>query len=206
MTVRGRPKSDQKRHQILDAAADLFTTQGYANTSLEQVADAAKVSRQTIYSHFSGKADVLREGVKRRCRQGLLTADQFDLSLPPEQFLPEFAARFISMLLDDTALRMYRLCLNEGERHPELGVAFFESGPQLIMEALAQYLAAATARSQLQVDHPQLVAAQFLFMVRGFPVDTALLNLPKPPFKISNREYIDHCCAMLQRAYAPGPC
>ena len=205
MSVRGRPKSDQKRHQILDAAADLFTTQGYANTSLEQVADAAKVSKQTIYSHFNGKADVLKEGVQRRCQQGLLTADQFDLSLPPEQFFPEFAARFISMLLDDTTLRMYRLCLNESERHPELGASFFESGPQLIMEALAQYLAAATARGQLQVDHPQLAAVQFLFMVMGLPVDTALLNLPQQPFEISNQEYIDHCCAMFQRAYSPGP-
>ena len=38
MATRGRPKSDQKRQQILIAAADLFTTQGYANTSMEQVA------------------------------------------------------------------------------------------------------------------------------------------------------------------------
>ena len=67
MAARGRPKSDQKRQQILTAAADLFTTQGYANTSLEQVAEAAKVSKQTIYSHFDGKSDVLKAGIKRRC-------------------------------------------------------------------------------------------------------------------------------------------
>lgn len=203
MAARGRPKSDQKKEQILDAAADLFTTQGYANTSLEQVALAASVSKQTIYSHFSGKADVLREGVKRRCMKAQLTVDQSDLSLSPGEFLPLFATRFISTLLEDEALRMYRLCLNEGERHPELGMSFFESGPQLVMKALAQYLSAAGARNELRVEHPELAAAQFLFMVRGLPVDTTLLSLPEWPYEISNDEYIKECCNMFLRAYAP---
>ncbi len=202
MAARGRPKSDEKKQQIMEAAADLFTTQGYANTSLEQVAEAANVSKQTIYSHFTGKADLLRAGVKRRCMEGRLTAGQLDLSLPPGEFLPLFAEHFINILQDDTSLRMYRLCLSEGERHPELGASFFESGPRLVMEALALYLAQAHERQQLQVDHPQLASAQFLFMVRGLPIDTALLNLPQQPFEISNQEYIDQCCAMFLRAYA----
>jgi TetR/AcrR family transcriptional repressor of mexJK operon len=202
MATLGRPKSDQKRQQILNAAADLFTTQGYANTSLEQVAESANVSKQTIYSHFAGKADLLQEGVKRRCMEGQLTAEQLDLSPPPEEFLPLFAERFIGILQQDTSLRMYRLCLSEGERYPELGAAFFESGPKLVMDALALYLAQAHDKQQLQVDHPQLAAAQFLFMVRGLPIDSALLNLPEQPFEISNQLYIEQCCAMFLRAYA----
>jgi TetR/AcrR family transcriptional repressor of mexJK operon len=204
MAIRGRPKSDLKRQQILDAAANLFVSQGYANTSLEQVAADAKVSKQTIYSHFGGKADVLREGVKNHCEQAQLTVDQSDLSLPPGEFLPLFARRFISTLLEAPALHMYRLCLNEGERYPELGLSFFESGPNLVMQALAQYLAVATARNELQVSHPELAAAQFLFMVKGLPVETALLNLPAQPYEISNEEYISQCCAMFLRAYAPA--
>jgi TetR/AcrR family transcriptional repressor of mexJK operon len=202
MATLGRPKSDQKRQQILNAAADLFTTQGYANTSLEQVAESANVSKQTIYSHFAGKADLLQEGVKRRCMEGQLTAEQLDLSPPPEEFLPLFAERFIGILQQDTSLRMYRLCLSEGERYPELGAAFFESGPKLVMDALALYLTQAHDKQQLQVEHPQLASAQFLFMVRGLPIDSALLNLPEPPFEISNQLYIEQCCAMFLRAYA----
>ena len=202
MATRGRPKSDQKKQQILDAAADLFTTQGYANTSLERVAESANVSKQTIYSHFTGKADLLQAGVKRRCMEGQLTAEQLDLSPPPGEFLPLFAERFIGILQDDSSLRMYRLCLSEGERHSELGASFFESGPKLVIEALALYLTQAHDKQQLRVDHPQLAAAQFLFMVRGFPIETALLNLPERPFQISNQEYIEQCCAMFLRAYA----
>jgi hypothetical protein len=97
---------------------------------------------------------------------------------------------------------MYRLCLSEGEKHPEVGLSFFESGPQRVIEALAVYLEAAASRNQLAVDNPQLAASQFLFMVKGMFIDTALLNLPRLPLQISMDEYIEQCCAMFLRAYA----
>ena len=202
MVTLGRPKSNEKKAQILSAAADLFTSQGYANTSLEQVAHAANVSKQTIYSHFDGKADLLREGVKQRCLEGELTVEQFDLSLPPEEFLPEFAERFLGVVLEDTALATFRLCLNESHRHPELGAAFFDSGPKLVMGALDTYLSQAHERQLLDVSDPPLAAVQFLFMVRGFPVDCALLNLDQASLQINMQNYIDQCCAMFLRAYA----
>jgi TetR/AcrR family transcriptional repressor of mexJK operon len=202
MATRGRPKSDQKRQQILIAAADFFTTQGYASTSLEQVAEAAKVSKQTIYSHFEGKADVLKAAIKQRCLEGDVTVEQFDLSLPPTEFLPEFADRFLKLVLDDTPLAMYRLCLNEGQRHPELGTSFFDSGPKLVTQALAAYLMEAHQRQELEVADPKVAAAQFIFMVKGFPVDSSLLNLDFASLDFSTGYYVDQCCAMFLRAYA----
>ena len=205
MVKRGRPKSDEKREQILDAAAELFAGQGYANTSLETVAIAAGVSKQTIYSHFASKQEVLREGVKRRCESGKITPGQLDTSIPPEQFLSLFANSFVTTVMNESALAMYRLCLSEGEKHPEVGVSFFESGPKMVIEALAEYLGAAASRGELAVENPQLAASQFLFMVKGMPIDTALLNLPGLPFEFSTGDYIEQCCAMFLRAYAELP-
>ena len=202
MATRGRPKSDQKRTQILEAAADLFTTQGYANTSLEQVAAAAGVSKQTIYSHFDNKADVLREGVRKRCLEGELTKEHFDLSLPAPEFLLIFATRFINTLTSDTALRMYRLCLNEGERYPEVARSFYESGPELVRDALTAYLEAACKRGELRIENCQVAASQFLFMVRGLPVDMRLLNVDDRYANVADAQYIQECCDMFLRAYA----
>lgn len=47
--------ADLTRQGVLDAAATLFAEQGYAKTSLEQVAAAARVSKGTVYAHFEGK-------------------------------------------------------------------------------------------------------------------------------------------------------
>jgi len=63
---RGRPRLEQPRRpggtareQILDAAAELFTTQGYANTSTRRIAEAVGVRQASLYHHFATKDDIL---------------------------------------------------------------------------------------------------------------------------------------------------
>ncbi|GAA2200648.1 TetR/AcrR family transcriptional regulator [Sinomonas flava] len=49
----------ERRRAILDAAAGLFSAQGYAGASLEDLGAAAGVSGPAIYRHFPGKQAVL---------------------------------------------------------------------------------------------------------------------------------------------------
>lgn len=63
---RGRPRLEQTRRpgktareEILDAAAELFTTGGYANTSTRRIADAVGVRQASLYHHFATKDDIL---------------------------------------------------------------------------------------------------------------------------------------------------
>jgi AcrR family transcriptional regulator len=62
----GRPRKQQPsrpgataRDEILDAAAELFTTQGYANTSTRSIAEAVGIRQSSLYHHFSHKDDIL---------------------------------------------------------------------------------------------------------------------------------------------------
>lgn len=48
------------RHRIAAAARPLFATQGYAATTLSQVAEAAGVAVQTVYAVYGSKAGILR--------------------------------------------------------------------------------------------------------------------------------------------------
>lgn len=52
--------SVQKRAQILDAAAQVFTRYGYHRTSMADIAEAAGISRSAIYLLFQNKEDVFR--------------------------------------------------------------------------------------------------------------------------------------------------
>jgi AcrR family transcriptional regulator len=47
------------RARLLDAAAELFSTQGYGATTIEDIATAAGATRATFYLHFSSKSDVV---------------------------------------------------------------------------------------------------------------------------------------------------
>ncbi|MGW4367816.1 TetR/AcrR family transcriptional regulator [Nocardia takedensis] len=62
----GRPRLEQRarrgataRAEILDAAGELFTTHGYANTSTRAVADAVGMRQASLYHHFAAKDDIL---------------------------------------------------------------------------------------------------------------------------------------------------
>jgi len=48
------------RQKILSSATKLFSTQGYATTSLAQVAKEAQVSKALIFWHFASKEDLFR--------------------------------------------------------------------------------------------------------------------------------------------------
>ena len=57
-----------KRETIVAAAVDLFYNKGYANTTLEEVADAIKVTKPFIYAHFKSKTKLLAEICMRGTR------------------------------------------------------------------------------------------------------------------------------------------
>ncbi|GAB0106720.1 hypothetical protein JMUB6875_57070 [Nocardia sp. JMUB6875] len=50
----------QTRGRLIEAATQLFTTQGYAPVRVDDIAAAVGCSRATFYLHFTGKPDVLR--------------------------------------------------------------------------------------------------------------------------------------------------
>jgi len=51
----------ERRKLILDAALDAFAEGGYEETTLDEVAERAGVSKALIYEHFPSKRDLYRE-------------------------------------------------------------------------------------------------------------------------------------------------
>jgi len=58
LTARKRP-GDTARDEVLDAAAELFTTLGVAATSTRQIAEAVGIRQASLYHHFRTKDDIL---------------------------------------------------------------------------------------------------------------------------------------------------
>lgn len=75
---RGRPRlvasrrpGNSARDEILDAAAELFTTVGYSATSTRRIAEGVGIRQASLYHHFAAKEDIL----------DALLADTVDTSL-----------------------------------------------------------------------------------------------------------------------------
>jgi AcrR family transcriptional regulator len=52
------------RERILDAAMEVFAQSGYRRASMDQVAEAAGLTRQAVYHYFSSKTELFRASVE----------------------------------------------------------------------------------------------------------------------------------------------
>lgn len=59
-------KPDDRPHELMEAALRVFAERGYRAAKLEEVAEAAGVSKSTLYQYFTGKADLLLQALHHR--------------------------------------------------------------------------------------------------------------------------------------------
>ena len=60
ITERREREREEVRRKILDAARELFATEGYENVTMRRIAEAIEYSPTTIYLHFEDKDDLVR--------------------------------------------------------------------------------------------------------------------------------------------------
>ncbi len=77
------------QQRILEAASRLFVTRGFEGTTISEVADAAGVSRATVFWHFSDKAGLFREAFSLLVKPFRDSLERDLSSLPPEKRLLE---------------------------------------------------------------------------------------------------------------------
>lgn len=85
---RTRPTRDETRARLFTAAADVFAAHGIAAATIEQIADAAGLTRGAFYSNFADKdalvAAMLEDHLKRTSRRNL---DLLDANQEPTELV-----------------------------------------------------------------------------------------------------------------------
>lgn len=171
---KGRRADPSKDEAIIEAASALFSERGYG-VSIDEIAAAAGVSKQTIYARYDCKPDLLA-AVIHKTAEDLVNPLSVG-STAPEEALVKFGERFVDVVFDPCKIAMQRLIISEAAKFPELARVYYESGPQFVRRALAAYLARAAAGGKLDVEDAQLAASQFLGLVIGADHMRALMGL-----------------------------
>ncbi|MFC4465932.1 TetR/AcrR family transcriptional regulator [Streptomyces xiangluensis] len=150
MTVKGRRQEyvEATRAALLDSASELFTEKGFAQTSLDEVAAAARLTKGALYHHFANKQALFEQvlaTVNDRIAQTVIEAGAG--TDEPWARLTRGLDAFLDACLD----REYqRICLRQApavlgwERCREL-----EAGMMGLLDAMLRELAVA-GRSRLQ--------------------------------------------------------
>lgn len=177
-----------KRTQIVAAAKDLFLRLGYEGASIELIAEAAQVSKQTIYNNFADKEalfraiaeDLVDEVVAPLlCRE---TGKDSDM----RGVLTSLGESFLGITLDPCSLALHRLVVMEAPRFPELGLAVYAAGASRAVEQLAMFLDEQANSGDLRLNNATLAAEQFFGLIMGHHQLRALLGVEAhvPPARI----------------------
>ena len=167
-----------KRDAILHAGVRVFMEQGFESASMDEVARIAGVSKATIYSHFDGKQDLFGAIIMGRCEAMIPIIEAAALGdQPPAEALRTIGRQFLDLLMSKGPLSLYRVVLAEAGRFPALGRTFYQSGPDKVAAALADYLARQHKAGVLDVPNPRVSAEQFFGMVLGHTHIRLLLGI-----------------------------
>lgn len=152
----------RKYDQVLAGARQVFMEDGFEGASVDDIARVSEVSKATLYKYFPDKRILFMEVAQVECRRlARSILDSIDLSAPPREVLGQTGRHFLGFVTSTFGLQIYRICVAESERFPELGRRFYNSGPNVMRAEMAVYFDKASARGELAIDDYGLAADQF---------------------------------------------
>ena len=178
------------RARILQAAKDLFFQHGFTKVSTDDLAQAASVSKATIYRHFNGLKDVLQAVVAKEVEsfeQGVPTA--FHTQEEFRDSLCRFGSNLLMFLNQPEIIRFSQLMFEEARTQPELARNFYSSAYGRTQTDLSQLMQQAMDLGLLETTLNSMELAEKLLGIwEGFGFIRALLGLTTQPF-----ENPEHC-------------
>jgi TetR/AcrR family transcriptional repressor of mexJK operon len=165
----GRPKSLAKRQQIMSCASELLLSLGYSNTSMEAVAKASGVSKQTVYSHFNNKDELFNAVIENKCKMYQVEEASVCINTQPlVEILNNIGLSIIRLLNDDNVIAMYKVVIGESKQDSRVAQLFYDAGPlhsinmvsKLFAEHPQSHLSKASAR-EASLDFFNLLKSDF---------------------------------------------
>ncbi len=95
----------EKRQLIMDTALALFAEDGYAHTSIAQIAGVAGISKGLMYTYFENKEDLLQQIILSGYEK--IAVSRFTAEMTPEEFLHNIETMFDQMILYKDFFRLY---------------------------------------------------------------------------------------------------
>ena len=193
-----------KLRQIIEAAEQLFLSQGYGAVSMDQVARTANVSKATLYAYFPSKDALFATIVRSKGFDNPFTEDMFpDTVTDLRAALEEIGMRMLHFMLRERTLSIYRIALAEAARFPELGAAFYDNGPRSMFARFSRWIEHLRASGLVHARDCDLAAEQFCALVRSGVFIRRSLALPPTASEAEITATVAAAADTWMKAFAP---
>jgi AcrR family transcriptional regulator len=184
----GRPRAadlEKLNENILAAAGELFLQYGFDGTSMDAVAEQARISKRTLYSRHADKSALFNAAIFDLLGRFLVPIETIDYDAADlDAALLAIGQDMVKGVLQPGFLAIYRLVVFEIRRRPEFGRWINDARRRPAVQTIAAILQ--RHRDQLRLPDVEKAAEQFMSLT----VDVAL-RLGAFGFKATPREIED---------------
>jgi TetR/AcrR family transcriptional regulator, mexJK operon transcriptional repressor len=184
----GRPTGDElerRKQKIMQVATALFVKNGYAATSLVDIAKSAGAATRTLYQHFGDKEALFRQVMFARDTAAVLPPPQIQAGESLFDIVSKTANYVLEVSLRPTTVDLMRLTIAESARFPELTKKLtdatysrFRANVKGVFDELAQ-------SGLVTDDDTALSAAMFVDLVLGTTPLLVYAGWQSPPPRYS---------------------
>jgi TetR/AcrR family transcriptional regulator, regulator of autoinduction and epiphytic fitness len=194
-----RARRGESREAIIEAAERLFLERGFGSVSMDELAEAARLARRTLYNQFASKEEIFREMLLR-------VSSQLEHAFPPgietqgnvEEVLRLIARAILELHKHPEYLGFLRMVVADSRQFPWIAEEFAAvMDPQT--ERLARYLDHLTVMGILDCRNPMLAAHQFMGLLNEFSLWPWMMGRESVP--VPDEAVIEETVRMFLQSY-----
>ncbi len=200
-----RVRTEAKRQAILDEASKTFFELGFERTSMAEISARVGGSKATLYGYFPSKEQLFTE-VARSCGE-MQIGHAFDTLMlcadgDEAGALQRFGEAFLGYVSLPEAVSIQRMVIAESG-HTAIGQLFFDAGPKIGNDAVAEFLKGAMARGRLRRADLGVATSHLMALLNAEIMPRHLLGLPVNTSRGQIKKIVERAVAAFTAAYAP---
>lgn len=164
---RGRPANEALGQKIVDAATQLFVELGFQATTMEKVAQRAKISKLSIYRRFENKEALFSAAIAAHCHQFAPQALIENVKGSAADQLLAVGSFLLRTLLSPEVRNVEAMIVADKRNQRSLSKLHYEAGPAYVIAQIEDLLRQLHASAALNVPDPRGSARLFAALLKG---------------------------------------
>jgi AcrR family transcriptional regulator len=200
-----KTKTEAKRQEILQAAAEVFRETGFERASMSEIRARVGGSKATLYNYFPSKEKLFFEVMYQATERTLvdITASLDAEAEDVRQELLRFGQKLLTALYSPEAIALRRVAIAESGQS-DIGKVVFEGATLPMEKHVAEFLRRAMKRGSLRSADAKIAAMHLLSLLESELLQRVLLGVEvsvKPEtLKASVRRAVEVFLSGYQRA------
>ncbi len=185
----------------MQAAREEFLTQGFRNTSMDQVADRAGVSKRTVYNHFENKEALFRAVSVGLINEAKALPVEYDPHAPLQEQLLDLANQEVKILTSEPYLSASRAILVESFELPGIIDQIAKEIPAG-QDPVENWIKAACDDGRLKCSDINQATLHFYTLIKGVFFWPVICGVCTAPQGAEQQRYIENTIELFLSYYS----